>query len=81
MVDTECRKNSRPEECKVDFFKAESRPSPEDAIKYDALEFGWNSCSTAYLKANDFHLRDSMLKMLEKHLRRRFKVKAFPCSD
>lgn len=81
MINAYCRSNSNPEECRANFLKAESWPSPEDAIKRDILDFGWNSCSTAYLKANDLRLRDSMLEKLEKNFRRRFKVKAFPCAD
>jgi hypothetical protein len=81
MINAECRQNSKPEECKANFFKAERKQSPEDAIKLDVLMFGWTKCSTGYLKANDFNLRDSMLKSLEKDFRRRFKVKASPCAD
>jgi len=62
-------------------MKAERRPNPEDAIKLDVLMWGWNTCSTPYLKANNFRLRDSMLAALEKDFRRRFKVKALPCAD
>jgi hypothetical protein len=81
MIGSVCQNFSDPNECRANFLKAESKPSPEDAIKYDVLMFGWNSCSTRYLKENDLHLRDSMLEAIEKKFRRRFKVKAFPCAD
>lgn len=81
VINSHCRSNSDPVECRANFLKAESKPRPEDAIKYDVLLFGWNNCSTAYLKGNDLHLRDSMVDKLEKNFRQRFKVKAFPCAD
>jgi hypothetical protein len=81
MIDSVCQSFSDPNECRANFRKAESKPSPEDAIKYDVLMFGWNNCSTEYLKANDLHLRDSMLAAIKKNFHQRFKVKAFPCAD
>jgi hypothetical protein len=81
VIDDNCRKNSRPDECKANFLEAESKASPEDAIKRDVLNYGWNTCSTEFLKQNNLQLRDSMRAKLEKEFRRRFRVKAFPCSD
>jgi hypothetical protein len=81
MIGSVCQSFSEPAECRANFLKAESKPSPEDAIKLDVLAFGWRACSTGYLKANDLRLRDSMLAALKKSFRRRFKVKAFPCAD
>jgi hypothetical protein len=81
MIGSVCQNFSDPNECRANFLKAESKPSPEDAIKYDVLMWGWNSCSTPYLTANNFGLRDSMRDALKRSFRRRFKVKAFPCAD
>jgi hypothetical protein len=81
MIDSFCKGNSKPAECRANHLKAESKPNAEDAIKYDVLMSGWNNCSTGYLKTNDLNVRDSMRHSLEKDFRRRFKVKAFPCAD
>lgn len=81
VVDATCQKNSRPDECKADHHSAASRPNGEDSIKLDVLGFGWNNCSTAYLKRNAFTARtEKMHDALERQFRRRFKIKAFPCS-
>ena len=58
-INSTCKNFTSPAECKVDFFKAES--------KLDVLMWGWNTCSTPYLKANNFQLRDSMRDALEKN--------------
>jgi hypothetical protein len=81
MIGSFCQSFSKPTECRADFLKAESRPNAEDAIRLDVLGFGWNNCSTAYLKTGDLSHREAMRAALEKSFRRRFKVKVFPCAD
>jgi hypothetical protein len=81
MVEAQCRENASPEKCKAVQFSAESRPNAADVIRLDVLQFGWNNCSTAYLKTSDEGRRETMRAALEKNFRRRFKVKAFPCAD
>jgi hypothetical protein len=81
VVEATCQKNSRPDECKANHESAASRPNGEGHIKRDVLDFGWTTCSTGYLKTNAFADRmEKMRDALEKQFRRRFKVKAFPCS-
>jgi len=81
MVETQCRDNGSPEECKAALFSAESRPNAKDAIRLQVLTYGWISCSVAYLKTSDLRPSTSMRVALQKSFRRRFKVKAFPCAD
>lgn len=81
VVEAQCRENGDPEKCKAAHYSAENRPNAADAIRLDVLGFGWTSCSTSYLKANDMRTAELMRSGLEKSFRRRFKVKAFPCAD
>ncbi len=81
MINSQCRTNAQPEACRADFFAAEKRPNPEERIKLDVLDFGWVHCSVPYLMTSDLRKGESMRVALEKSFRRRFKVKAHPCSD
>jgi len=81
VVETTCRKNSRPDECRINSFAVERRPDAEAAIRREVLYFGWTSCSVPYLKTSDLDSGELMRAFVEKSFRRRFKIKAFPCSD
>lgn len=81
-IDSQCRVFANPEECRIEAQRGQSDPDADDLKKFYVLEFGWNKCSTRYLKTNEWAERaESMRKALEVNFRRRFKVKAFPCAD
>jgi hypothetical protein len=81
VIETECRKNFDPVSCRASFLAADSRPNPDEAIKLDVLTDGWGNCSVRYLKTSDMQTREAMRDALIKSFRRRFKIKAYPCSN
>lgn len=82
MTDTKCRAFADPERCRIDARKGHSDPDADKQRRSDVLSFGWNSCSTSYLKKNQWAKKsESMRKALDASFRRRFKIKAFPCAD
>ncbi len=81
MINSQCANNSRPEICRASSFSAENGPNPEERMKLDVLTFGWQNCSTRYLKINNEQEAETMRAQLEKSFRRRFKVKNYPCGD
>ncbi|WP_340672443.1 hypothetical protein [Bradyrhizobium ottawaense] len=82
MTDTKCRAFADPERCRIDAQKGHSDADADEQRKSDVLGFGWNNCSTGYLKKNVWAKKSELMrKALEANFRRRFKVKAFPCAD
>jgi len=81
VINSQCQKTSKPEECEANFLKADNGPNPSERIKFDVLTYGWRRCSVPFLKTSDLQKGESMRAALEKSFRRRFKVKAFPCAD
>lgn len=81
-IESQCRMNARPEECRIDAQRGQSDPDADELKRSYVLGFGWNNCSTRYLKMNEWADKaESMRKAIETNFRRRFKVKAFPCAD
>ncbi len=81
VADSTCRSNAQPETCKADFFAAETRSNPEARIRDDVLMFGWNNCSTRYLKMANVQKKASLRTALDEQLRRLFRIKTYPCAD
>lgn len=82
MTDTKCRASADPERCRIDAQKGHGDPDADKQRRWDVLSFGWNNCSTRFLKKNVWAQKsESMRKALEASFRRRFKIKAFPCAD
>jgi len=81
-IASHCRLFSSPEECRMSALQEGSRPDGDEQIRAFVLGFGWNTCSTSYLKKNEWAKKsESMRRALEASFRRRFKVKTFPCAD
>lgn len=81
-IASHCRLYASPEECKMSALQEGSRPDADEQIRAYVLGFGWNTCSTSYLKKNEWAKKsESMRKALEANFRGRFKVKTFPCAD
>lgn len=82
MTDAKCRTYADPERCRIDSQKGHGDPDADERRRSDVLGFGWNNCSTRYLKMNVWAAKlESMRKALAASFRRRFKIKAFPCAD
>jgi hypothetical protein len=82
VVNSTCEKNFYPEACRAASFADESRPDAADRIRREVFRYGWNSCSTPFLKVNDTRrAADFMEAKLQTKFRTRFSMKRHPCSD
>jgi hypothetical protein len=83
LVVSSCQKNSRPEECRAWHFAAEGQPDEAERIRKDLLTWGWQNCSTPYLKTGNSVSRTarSMQAKLELGFRKRFRMTRAPCAD
>jgi len=83
LVVSYCENNSRPEECRARFLSAEGRPDEAERIRVDVLTYGWQNCSTRYLKTGNSVSRraDLMQAQLLDTFRKRFRMKRAPCAD
>lgn len=81
-IASHCRLFASPEDCRRSALQEGSRPDADEKLRDFVLSFGWNNCSTSYLKKNEWAKKsESMRKAIEASFRRRFKVKTFPCAD
>jgi hypothetical protein len=81
LVYSSCRGNASPSACRAYSFSHEGDADVMDRARWEILQYGWTHCSTAYLKSNiDQKRSDEMRAALEREFRRRFKIKAPPCS-
>ena len=83
LVISTCQKNSMPEECRARHFAAEGQPDEEKRIRWDVLTWGWQNCSTRYLKTGNSvsQKAESMRARLEDGFRKRFRMTRAPCAD
>jgi hypothetical protein len=79
MVNSQCQKNISPTTCRDSFFSNEKQPDGLDRIKRDVLIFGWNSCSTRYMKVNDNKRAEEMRMALTREFRLRFPITKGAC--
>jgi hypothetical protein len=77
FVYSTCRGNASPGKCRASSFSHEGDADVEDRARWEILDYGWNNCSTRYLKLNvDGRRKAEMRAALEREFRRRFKIKA-----
>jgi hypothetical protein len=83
LVVSSCQKNSRPEECRARHFAAEGQPDEAERIRKDVLTWGWQNCSTPYLKTGNSVSRKAaaMKARLVDTFRKRFRMIRAPCAD
>ena len=81
LADSHCQGFASPDTCRADFLADEGKADAMDRIRYSVLQFGWNNCSTPYLKANDRKRSDEMERTLVREFNLRFKIKRPACSD
>lgn len=83
LVVSHCQKNSKPEECRARFFSAEGQPDEAERIRTDVLTYGWQNCSTRYLKTgNAVSEKAALLQArLVDTFRKRFRMMRAPCAD
>jgi len=83
VVVSHCQNNSRPDECRARFLSAEGRPDEAERIRVDVLTYGWQNCSTRYLKTGNSvsQKADLMQAQLLDTFRKRFSMKRAPCAD
>lgn len=78
-----CNTNSTPETCKARFLAAEGQPDEAERIKRDVLTYGWQNCSTRYMKTGNAISKTaaSMARKLDTAFRQRFRITKLPCAD
>jgi hypothetical protein len=81
MVSANCQRNSSPSTCRADFLSDEGKPDAMDRIRLLVLQYGWNNCSTAYLRVADRKQSEKMRLALVREFVLRFKIKKSVCSD
>ena len=82
FVNSDSQNNASPSACRNRHFSHEGEADAMNWARNDVLMYGWNNCSTTYLKSSvDQKRSDEMKATLEREFRRRFKIKAEPCSD
>jgi hypothetical protein len=81
MVNSRCQSFASPGMCRAEHFSDEGKPDATDRIRYSVLEFGWNNCSTAYLKGADRKQSEKMRSALIREFNLRFKMERPACSD
>jgi hypothetical protein len=83
LIISTCQKNSMPEECKAKHFAGEGQPDEEKRIRWDVLTWGWQNCSTRYLKTGNSvsEKAESLRARLEAGFRKRFRMTRAPCAD
>jgi hypothetical protein len=81
VADSLCQRFASPDTCKADFLADEGKADAMDRIRYSVLQFGWNNCSTPYLKAADRKRADEIMSALVREFNLRFKIRRPACSD
>jgi len=81
MVNSNCQNNSSPSTCRAYHFSHQGEADGMDWVRHDILTYGWNNCSTPYLKVADRKRSEEMQTALAREFVRRFKVKRPPCSE
>jgi hypothetical protein len=83
VVNSLCETFHQKEACRAERFAAENAPDAADRIRRDVLNYGWNNCSTRYIKTGNFISErvEALETKLEAAFRARFKIKRPPCSD
>jgi hypothetical protein len=82
MVNSHCQDNGSPTACRAHHFSHEGEADAMDWVRNDVLDYGWNNCSTTYLKVNaDRKRSEEMHTALVSEFLLRFKIKRPPCSD
>jgi hypothetical protein len=82
FVYSNCRGNAWPDKCGAASFSHEGDADVIDRARWEIFHYGWNNCSTAYLKGNvDTMQMQETGSAREREFRRRFKIKSEPCSD
>ena len=83
LVVSHCQDNSEPERCRADFYSAEGQLDEAERIKRDVLTYGWQKCSTPYLKTGNSVSQKaaSMEARLVNTFRKRFRMLRAPCAD
>jgi hypothetical protein len=81
VADSHCERYASPDACRTEFFADEGKADATDRIRYSVLEFGWNNCSTAYVKGADKRQSEKMRLALIREFNLRFKMKRPVCSD
>jgi hypothetical protein len=54
VIDAFCAKNYKPAACSEQFLAAENKQDAADRIRRVVLYYGWNNCTTPYLKVNNY---------------------------
>jgi hypothetical protein len=80
MVDSFCQSNGSPAACRA-HFSHEGEADAMDWVRSDVLQFGWNNCSTPYLKVANRKRADEIKSALVREFNLRFKIKTPACSD
>jgi hypothetical protein len=80
MINSRCQSFASPGMCRAEHFSDEGKPDAMERIRYDVLHYGWNNCSTAYLKVNQKQSNE-IRRALEREFRFRFRVKRPACGD
>ena len=78
LVNSHCPNKADSSGC---LYAREGAADQMDRIRYDVLNFGWNNCSTPYLKINDRKHSERMQAALVREFALRFKIRRPPCSD
>jgi hypothetical protein len=81
VADSLCQRFASPDTCKADFLADEGKADAMDRIRYSVLQFGWNNCSTPYLKVANRKRADEIKSALVREFNLRFKIKRPACSD
>jgi hypothetical protein len=81
LADSYCQGFASPDTCRADFLADEGKADAMDRIRYSVLQFGWNNCSTPYLKVANRKHSDEMERALVREFNLRFKIKSPPCTD
>jgi hypothetical protein len=71
---------ANPAACRV--YPELGKVEDTEHVRYDVLGYGWNNCSTPYLRGNvDRKYLEEMQAALVREFARRFKIKRPPCSE
>jgi hypothetical protein len=81
MVNSNCQNNSSPSTCRAYHFSHQGEADGMDWVRHDILTYGWNNCSTPYLKVADRKRSEEMQTALAREFGLRFKIKKCVCSD
>lgn len=83
LITSRCRDIYKPEACRSHFLAAEGKPDETERIKRDVLTYGWQNCSSRYLKTGNSVAADvaSLRQQLDAKFTARFRITRAPCDD